>query len=62
MNNQWSVGGWGDKAANAMLLQPFVNYNLPAGLVPDHFANTHGRLESGQGGRRLDCAAWRRRR
>lgn len=31
INNQWSVGGWGDKAVNAMLLQPFVNYNLPAG-------------------------------
>lgn len=31
MNNQWSVAGWGDKAVNAMLLQPFVNYNLPNG-------------------------------
>ncbi len=31
MNNQWSVGGWGDKAVNAMVSQPFVNYNLPAG-------------------------------
>jgi len=31
MNNQWSVGGWGDKAVNSMLLQPFVNYNLPDG-------------------------------
>jgi hypothetical protein len=31
LNNQWSVGGWGDKAVNAMLLQPFVNYNLPDG-------------------------------
>ena len=31
MNNQWSVGGWGDKAVNAMLLQPFVNYNFQAG-------------------------------
>lgn len=31
VNNQWSVGGWGDKAVNAMLLQPFVNYNLPGG-------------------------------
>lgn len=31
MNNQWSVGGWGDKAVNALLLQPFVNYNLPDG-------------------------------
>jgi hypothetical protein len=31
INNQWSVGGWGDKPVNAMLLQPFVNYNLPDG-------------------------------
>ena len=31
MNNQWSFAGWGDKAVNAMVLQPFVNYNLPAG-------------------------------
>ncbi len=29
MNNQWSVAGWGDKNVNQMLLQPFVNYNLP---------------------------------
>ena len=31
LNNQWSVAGWGDKAVNAMLLQWFVNYNLPDG-------------------------------
>jgi len=31
MNNQWSVGGWGDKSVNALLMQPFVNYNLPGG-------------------------------
>lgn len=31
MNNQWSFAGWGDKAVNAMLLQWFVNYNLPDG-------------------------------
>jgi hypothetical protein len=31
INNQWSVAGWGDKNVNAMLLQPFVNYNLPDG-------------------------------
>ena len=31
MNNQWSVAGWGDKPVNAMLLQWFVNYNLPDG-------------------------------
>jgi hypothetical protein len=31
MNNQWSVAGWGDKPVNSMLLQPFINYNLPDG-------------------------------
>lgn len=31
MNNQWSVGGWGDRAVNLMLLQWFLNYNLPDG-------------------------------
>jgi hypothetical protein len=31
LNNQWSVGGWGDKPVNAFLLQPFINYNLPDG-------------------------------
>lgn len=28
-NNQWSVAGWGDGYVNQMLIQPFVNYNLP---------------------------------
>lgn len=31
INNQWSVAGWGDKDVNQMLLQPFVNFNLPHG-------------------------------
>ena len=31
MNNQWSIAGWGEKNVNAMLLQPFVNYNLRDG-------------------------------
>jgi hypothetical protein len=31
VNNQWSVGGWGDKNVNAMVMQPFVNYNLSGG-------------------------------
>ena len=31
MNNQWSVGGWGDKPVNAFLMQPFVNYNFSEG-------------------------------
>ena len=30
-NNQWSFAGWGDKSVNAMLVQPFINYNLPHG-------------------------------
>jgi hypothetical protein len=29
MNNQWSVAGWGNGHVNQMVLQPFVNYNLP---------------------------------
>lgn len=31
LNNQWSVGGWGHDNVNALLLQWFVNYNLPDG-------------------------------
>lgn len=31
VNNQWSIGGWGDRAVNSMLLQWFLNYNLPNG-------------------------------
>jgi hypothetical protein len=30
-NNQWSFAGWGDKNVNALLVQPFINYNFPAG-------------------------------
>jgi hypothetical protein len=30
-NNQWSYAGWGDNDVNAMLIQYFVNYNLPHG-------------------------------
>lgn len=31
MNNQWSFAGWGERKVNAMLLQPFINYNLSDG-------------------------------
>ena len=31
INQQWSVAGWGHKDVNSMLIQPFVNYNLPDG-------------------------------
>jgi hypothetical protein len=29
INNQWSVDGWGEEKFDHMLLQLFVNYNLP---------------------------------
>ena len=29
INNQWSVAGWTSGHVNQMLLQPFINYNLP---------------------------------
>ena len=30
-NQQWSFAGWGDHDVSALLVQPFVNYNLPHG-------------------------------
>jgi len=30
-NQQWSFAGWGGADVDAMLIQPFVNYNLPKG-------------------------------
>jgi hypothetical protein len=30
-NQQWSIAGWGGKDVNQLLIQPFVNYNLPDG-------------------------------
>ncbi len=50
MNNQWSVGGWGDKNVNAMLLQPFVNYNLPGGwyLTSSPVMTANWKADSGQ--------------
>ena len=36
VNQQWSYAGWGDKDVNAMLVQPFINYNLPHGWYIDH--------------------------
>lgn len=31
VNNQWSVGGWGERDVNQMRMQPFVNYNFGQG-------------------------------
>ena len=30
-NQQWSFAGWGDEDVSALLIQPFINYNLPGG-------------------------------
>jgi hypothetical protein len=30
-NQQWSFAGWGSEDVNQLLIQPFVNYNLPKG-------------------------------
>lgn len=30
-NQQWSFAGWGDTDVNQLLIQPFLNYNLPRG-------------------------------
>jgi hypothetical protein len=30
-NNQWSFAGWGKRSVDALLVQPFVNYNFPHG-------------------------------
>jgi len=42
-NNVWSVGSGSDPTYNNLLLQPFVNYNLPGGVylnsAPDITAN-----------------------
>jgi len=31
VNQQWSIAGWRDTEVNHLLVQPFVNYNLPEG-------------------------------
>jgi hypothetical protein len=31
VNQQWSFAGWGDRDVSQLLIQPFVNYNLPNG-------------------------------
>ena len=30
-NNQWSFAGWGTKSVDALLVQPFINYNFSHG-------------------------------
>jgi len=33
-NHQWDYAGWTDKNVNALLIQPFVNYNLRDAATP----------------------------
>ena len=61
INNVWSFAGDSDrKDVNQMLLQPFVNYNLPHAMVRDFGAHHHGRLGGGE--RQPVDRAHRRRR
>jgi ABC-type Na+ efflux pump permease subunit len=30
-NNQWSYALWGENNVNALLAQPFINYDFPGG-------------------------------
>ena len=49
INQQWSFAGWGDQSVSQMLIQPFVNYNLPHGwyfstspIITANWEATHG--------------------
>jgi hypothetical protein len=62
-NQQWSFAGWGDHNVNQLLIQPFVNYNLPNGwyvtsapIMTANFASTsdnHWTVPIGGGGGKL---------
>ena len=58
-NNQWSYAGWGKSNVDALLIQPFTNYNFPGWLVRDQFADHNGKLVGCQQ-QPLDTADWRR--
>ena len=48
-NQQWSYAGWGDNDVSALLVQPFVNYNLPHGwyLVTAPIVTANWEADSG---------------
>jgi hypothetical protein len=62
-NQQWSFAGWGDEDVNALLIQPFLNYNLPhswylvsAPIITANFSagsGDHWTVPVGGGGGRL---------
>jgi hypothetical protein len=57
-NQQWSFAGWGDNDVSQLLIQPFVNYNLPDGWYLSSAPDYHGEL-GGQQWRYVDRAAGR---
>lgn len=61
-NHQWDYAGWSDNNVNALLIQPFVNYNLPRGwylntapIVTGDFSGkgSHWTVPVGGGGGKL---------
>lgn len=51
MNNIWSFAGTGGNDINAMLIQPFINYNLPGGwyLISSPIITADWKLADGNG-------------
>ena len=61
VNNVWSVSGnkRGGSYSNG-LIQPFVNYNFPGGLLPHQRADRDGRVAGGERTEVDGAAGWRR--
>ena len=65
-NQQWSFAGWGDQDVSQLLIQPFVNYNLPDGwyLVSAPIITANWEASSGNtwtvplGGGAGSCSRW----
>lgn len=62
VNHQWDYAGWTDRNVNMLLIQPFINYNLPHGwylntapIVTGDFASSgsHWTVPIGGGGGKL---------
>ena len=49
-NQQWSMVGWGKRDVNALLVQPFVNYNLSDGWYLTSAPIITGNFAGGSGG------------
>lgn len=49
-NQQWSFAGWGDRDVSQLLIQPFINYNLPHGwyLTSSPIITANWKADSGE--------------